>query len=130
MLGWWNHALVDFIEIRVESSLPLIDRWDLRPELLPTLTAPITHVKRHDLASGRIHRQPEPLLVHLLLHNTPHLIGFGVQSLNDDISRTGWELDVQVIRRSREALNHEVQEPRETDAHRATDPAQGNTLAQ
>jgi hypothetical protein len=107
----------------VKDGLPLIDLWDLGPELLSTLTAPITHVERYDLASCCMHRRQEPLLVCLLPDEAPRLIGLGIQPPNDHICRTGWELDVQVVGASRKALDHELQEPRETDAHIATEPA-------
>jgi hypothetical protein len=123
VLGWWNHALVDRIAIRVERSPPLIDRWYLGPEPFPTLTTPVAHVKRHDLARLGIHCKPEPLPVGLLRNKAPHLISFGFQPPNDDIGWPDWQLDVSVIGTGRKTLDHKVQEPCKTDAHRPTDPA-------
>jgi hypothetical protein len=37
---------------------------------------------------------------------------------------------MQVIRTGREAFDHKVQEPRETDAHSPADATQGNALTQ
>ena len=37
---------------------------------------------------------------------------------------------MQVIRTGRKAFNHNVQEPRKTDAHSTADPAKRETLAQ
>jgi hypothetical protein len=39
-------------------------------------------------------------------------------------------LDVQVIRTSRKALHHKVQEPREADAHGTADPTERDALTQ
>jgi hypothetical protein len=39
-------------------------------------------------------------------------------------------LDVSGLGAGRNALDHKVQSPRQTDAHRPTDPTQGNTFAQ
>ena len=70
-----------------------------------------------------IHRYPEPWLVRFLSHNAPQLIGFGVQLPNHHGCWTDWQLDVSGLRTGRKTLDHTVQEPGETDAHRPTDPA-------
>ena len=108
VLGWWNHALVDLISIGVERGLLLIDRWELRPELFPTRTTPVAHVKRNDLTRLGIHRHPEPLLVRLLRHKAPQLIRFGFQLSNHHGCWPDWQLDVSVIRTGRKALDHKV----------------------
>jgi hypothetical protein len=87
-------------------------------------------MKRHDLACLRVHGDPDPLPVGLLLHYTPHLIGLSLQPSQHHIGWTGRQLAVSVLGTGRKALNHDVQEPCETKAHRTADPAQGNALAQ
>jgi hypothetical protein len=67
----------------------LIYLWDLSPELFPSLATAVTNVKRNDLASCGVHSHPELLLVHLSLHKTPHLIGFGFQPSNHHV---GWTI--------------------------------------
>ena len=79
MLGWWNHALVGFVSIRMERGLLTVHQRDLSPQLFGSLTTPVAHVTRDDLACLGIHRHPEPLLVRFLSHTAPQLIRFGVQ---------------------------------------------------
>ena len=64
----------------MERRLVPVDRRNMRPELLATRAAPIPHMKGNNLAGGRIHSNPDPLLVGLLLHEAPHLIGFRFQA--------------------------------------------------
>jgi hypothetical protein len=114
----------------MEYGLLTVHQGDLGPQLLGTVTAAITHVKRNNLAGLGVDGNPDPWLMSLLLHEAPHLIGFGFQPSKHHIGWTGRQLDVSVIGTGRKALDHEVQEPRETDAHSPTDPMQGNALAQ
>jgi hypothetical protein len=87
-------------------------------------------MKRDELTGVRVHRDPDPWLVGLLLHNAPHRIGFGCQLPNDHVWWPSRPLDVSVIGAGRTALDHTVHDPREPDAHRPTDPAQGKALAE
>jgi hypothetical protein len=71
-----------------------------------------------------------PLLVRLLLHKAPHLIGFGFEPGQHHCGGTCGELDMEVIGTRSKALDHKVQEPRETDAHSPTDPTQRDAFPQ
>jgi hypothetical protein len=130
VLSRGNHPVVDLIAICIERGLLLIDRWDLRPELFPTLTTPIAHVKRNDLARLRVHSDPEPLLVRPLPDEAPHLVGFGFQLPNHHVGWTGRQLHVSVLGTSCKAFHHTAQEPRETDAHSPADPTERDALTQ
>ena len=57
----------------MERRLCTGDRRHSGPELLATLTTPMPSMKRHDVAGGRIHSDPDPLCVRLLLDPTPPL---------------------------------------------------------
>ncbi len=120
----WNHACVGVLLIRMEDGLFLVDQRNLGPERFGTLTTAITHVKRNDLAGDGVHSDPDPLLVGFPLHKAPHLVGFGFQPAQHHVRWTLRQLDVQVIRTSRKALHHKVQEPREADTHGTADPTQ------
>src|SRR5918999_3075040 len=72
VLGWWNHALVGLILIRMEYSLLAVLYGDIGPQLFGTVTTAITNMKRHDLARLGVHGNP--LFMGLLLHKAPHLI--------------------------------------------------------
>src|SRR5262249_29584627 len=57
-----------------------------------TVATAIAHMKRNDLARGRVHGDPHPLLVGFLLHETPQLIGLSFELAQDDIRRALWTL--------------------------------------
>jgi len=92
----------------MEHRLFPVDHRHLGPELLATRTTPISHMKRNDLAGGRVHGDPDPLLVRLLLHKAPPLIGFGFEPGHHHRSGTCGELDLEVIGARRKALDHKV----------------------
>jgi hypothetical protein len=94
MLGRWNHALVGFVLIRMEPGLLTVPQRNLGPQLFGSLTTPVAHVKRDDLARLGIHSNPQPLLVRLLSYKAPQLVGFGFQPPNYYIGWTDWQLDV------------------------------------
>lgn len=106
----------------MERRLCTGDRRHSGPELLATLTTPMPSMKRHDVAGGRIHSDPDPLCVRLLLDPTPPLIGFGFQPGHHDRGGTCGERDIKVIGARRQALDPTVHEPRETHAHGTADP--------
>src|SRR5207244_1797058 len=62
-----------------EGGLFPVDQGDLGPQCFGAVTTAISHMKCNDLASGRVHRDPDPLLIGFFLHETPHLIGFGLK---------------------------------------------------
>jgi len=95
----------------------------MRPEFLATRAAPIPHMKGNNLASDRIHRNPDPLLVGLLLDEAPHLIGFRFEAGEEHGCWLGWERDMEILGTGRKAFYHKVQEPRETDTDGTADPA-------
>jgi hypothetical protein len=123
VLAWRNHALIDLRSSGVDRGLRWIDFWDLRPELCPTLTTPVAHVKRHDLARLGVHGHPAPWLVRLLPDEAPHFIGLGFQPPHDHGCWLDWELDREVIGAGCDAFHSKVPEPREADAHSPADPA-------
>jgi hypothetical protein len=65
-----------------------------------------------------------------LLHNAPHLIGFGCQLPHHRVDWPDWQLDMSGIGTGGNAVDHHGQEPRETAAYRPTDAAQGQALTQ
>lgn len=81
----WDHALVGFILIRIEHRLRALHLWQIRPQLLRTITTAIADVKRNDLACLLVHGDPEPLLVGLLFHEATHLIRFHLKTPYDHI---------------------------------------------
>jgi len=52
-------------------------------------------MKRNDLAGLDGQGDPDPWFVRLLVHETPHLGGFGFQLLNEHICWTGWDPECQ-----------------------------------
>jgi hypothetical protein len=87
-------------------------------------------MKGNNLAGDRIHRNPDPLLVGLLLDEAPHLIGFRFETGEEHGCWLGWELDMEVLGTDRKAFHHKVQEPRETDTYGTADPAERDALPQ
>ena len=71
----WNHPCVSVILVRMKRGLFPVYQRDLGSECFGTVATPIADMKRNDLACLRIHGNPDPLPVGLLLHKTPHLIG-------------------------------------------------------
>jgi hypothetical protein len=125
-----NDALIDGILVRMEGGLFTGDPRNIRPEFLATVATPIPHMKRNDLAGGRIHRHPEPLFVGFVLHEAPPLIGFRLQPGQQHLSGLCGELGMQMLGTSRKAFDHKMQEPRETDTHGTADPPERETLTQ
>lgn len=124
-----DHAWIDGIVVRMQHRLVSGHQGHIGPERLPALVAPIPHVKRHNLAGGRIQGKPEPLLVRFLLYKAPPLIGFGCQAGQESRSGLGGERRMHVIGACRNTCDEKVQEPRETDAHGTADPTEGDALA-
>ena len=87
VLGWWHHALVGLIVIRMEYSLLVVLYGDIGPQLFGAVTTAITNMKRHDLARLGVHGHPDPWLMSLLLHKAPYLIRFGFQPSEHHV---GW----------------------------------------
>jgi hypothetical protein len=108
----------------------LIDRGDLAPQGFGTLAAPSAHVKRNNLTCGGVHGEPDPLLVGFLLHKAPHCVGFRLELVHPYVGWTGREPRMSMIGTGGKAFHHEVPQPRQADAHRAANPAQGEALAQ
>ena len=125
-----NDAFVHFILVRVKDGVLLIDRGALAPQGFGTLAATMAHVKRHNLTRCGVHGQPDPLLVGLLLHKAPHCVGFSLELVNQYWGWTGGEPHMEMSGAAGKAFHPEVQQPRQADAHRAANPAQGDALAQ
>jgi hypothetical protein len=118
------HPFIDFILVCMERRLFTVDHWHVGPERLATLATPIPHVKGNDLTRSRIHRNPDPLLVRLLLHEAPHLIGFRFQAGQQHRCWLCWEPDMEVIGTGRKAFHQKVQQPRETHTDGTADPTE------
>ena len=130
VLRCWDHALLDGILVGMKHPLFPVHQGDIGPERLSALVAAIPHVKGNDLTGRRIHRNPHPLFVRLLLHEAPHRIGFRFQARQQYGGGMCGERHMEVMRAGGEALDHKVYEPGETDAHRTADPAQREAFAQ
>src|SRR3712207_4258168 len=79
VLGWWNHALIGLVLIRMEYSLLAVIHRYIGPQTFGNVTAEITNMKCNNLARLVVHGDPDPLLMGLLLHRPPHLFRFGFQ---------------------------------------------------
>jgi hypothetical protein len=75
MLRRRDHALLDGLLVRMKCRLFPVHQGHIGPERLPALVAAIPHVKGNALACGRIHGNPDLLLVRLLLDKAPPLLG-------------------------------------------------------
>ena len=109
VLSGGNHAFVHHILVRIKRRLLTVCLGNLGPQLLGTLAAAITDVKRNDLSRFDIHCQPNPLLVLLLLDKARHFVGFHLTPLNHHILRTAHGLHVKMIRQSINALHEKAQ---------------------
>jgi len=130
LLRCWDHAFIDFILVGMACRLCTVDRRHVRPELLATRATPLSPMQRNDLAGGRIHGDPNPLLVRLLLDEAPHLIGFRCQPRHPHGERPGGGLGMQVLGTSRATFHQKVQQPGETHPNGTADPTEGDALAQ
>ena len=108
MLGWWNHALVGFVWIRMAPGRLTVHQGHLGPQLFGSLTTAVAHVQRDALARLCIQSHPQPWLVRLLSYTAPQLVSFGFQPPNDHIGWTDGQLDVSVLGTGRQALDHKV----------------------
>jgi hypothetical protein len=76
-----------------------------------TVVTATPHVEHNDLTRLLVHGAPDPLLVGLLLHETPHLVGFNLQMSNDHIPWGGEGRHgphMQMIRQRRQARDDKV----------------------
>jgi hypothetical protein len=94
------------------------------------MSAAMPDMKGNHLACFRVHGNPAPLLVGLLLDKAGHCIGFHLQPLYHHILRTGDGLDMEMIRQCFEALDEKTQEPLECHPHGTTNAAQRNPFEQ
>src|SRR5215468_8271094 len=124
MLRRRNDAFIDGILIRIELCLFTVHQRNMGPECFAAFTTPIPHVEGNDLTRCGVHRDPHPWLVGFLLHEAPHLIGFCFPAGHHHSGWPGWELDMEVLGTGREALDHTMQEPRQTDTYRMADTTQ------
>jgi hypothetical protein len=70
------------------------------------------------------------LLVRLILHKAVHFVGFCLHTAQEHITRTAWELNLQVLGSCLKAGNYEVHEPPHTDTNGTANAMQGNFLKQ
>ena len=81
-----------------------------------------------DLARGGVQRDPEPLLIRLLLHKAPPRIGFGCQPSQHPIRGMMWHPAMEVSRTGGQAVHHTMQQPGQADTHGAADAAEREAL--
>jgi hypothetical protein len=123
-----DHAFVGLILIGVKPGLLAIHHRDLSLQRLSALPPTIPHVEGNNLAGFGVHGNPDPWLVGSLPYGAPHLVGFSL--VNDDLGRSYRLPYMQAIGTRHKAFHHEVQQPRERDTYRTTDPARRDALAQ
>jgi hypothetical protein len=97
MLRRGNHPCVYHVLIGIERGVLTICPRNLRPQALGTLPAPISHVKGHYLTGLGVHRDPDPLLVGLLVDKAAHFIRFHRKLLNHHVTVTGDQLAAAVM---------------------------------
>src|SRR5215475_5695130 len=126
MLRRGNHPFVHDIVVGVKCGALTISHRHLCPEALGTPTTAVPYVKRNHLAACGIHRDPDPLLVRLLLHEATHFVRFYLQASNHNLAVASDGLDMEMIRQRLNTVNQKAQEPLGTHTDSATNAAQGN----
>lgn len=126
----WNHPCIGVVLIRLARRLRAVRLRQVRPQLFRAVTAAIADVKGNDLTRLLVHGDPDPLPIGLLLHETPHFVGFRLKTSYDHIIRGDNGLPIQMIGQCSKAGNHEVHEPADTDTNGATDAVQRDFLAE
>lgn len=130
MLHRGNYPCVHDILVGVKGGVLTIGHRNFCPEALGTPTTAVPHMKRNHLAACGIHRDPDPRLVRLLLHEATHFVRFDFQASNHDLAVAGDRLDVEMIRQRLNTVNQKAQEPLESHTDSATNAAQGNPFHQ
>jgi hypothetical protein len=87
-------------------------------------------MKRHDLTRLGIHRDPNPQLGGLLLHNAVYGIRFHLKAAHRDVVLTGGGLDVEMIGQRLNTMDQKAREPLEPNTHGTTDTRQRYSLPQ
>ena len=80
----WTHSPISRSAIGLECRLLAIYGGDPLPQLLGALGAAIFHVKGNHLASARIQRQPNPLLVTFVADKAQSFIDLDFQVLDNN----------------------------------------------
>ena len=75
----WQDSFRDVLLLGMARRRCTGDQRQRGPERLATLTTPIPPMQHNDLAGRRLHGDPAPLFVCLLLYKAPHLLGCGFQ---------------------------------------------------
>src|SRR5262249_22928056 len=86
--------------------------------------------ERNDLPGLLVHSEPHPLLVGLVLHEAPHLIGFHLQTPDEHLPRSRDRQHMQMIRQRCKAGGYKAHQPPDTDADGTADAMEGNLLAE
>lgn len=122
-LGCGKDTVVDCVAIRLEPRVRPIHYWNLSPQFFGTLPTTVPNVKGQPLPCVSLQREPEPLPVCLLPDKAPHLVGFCFQLVLQHSLAPCRVFDMEMSGSCLKALDHQVQQPSEADAHCAADPA-------
>jgi hypothetical protein len=108
MLRRGNDPLIHHMLIGVKCGVVTVHQRNLDPQTLGTLAAAIPHMKGNDLTCLGVHRDPNPLLVALLLHEARHFVRFDLKALNHPVLVRGDGLNVQMIRQRLNAVDEKA----------------------
>jgi hypothetical protein len=129
VLGRRNDTSIGFLLIRVKGGLLTICRRDIGPQLGCTFATPIANMEGHVLARGGVHRQPQPLLIRLLLDNATHFVRLNVRSLVDHRIWRGDGPYMQMVWQGGKACAHKVHKPPNAHTHHTANPVEADFLA-
>jgi hypothetical protein len=129
VLGRRNDASIGFLLIRVKGGLLTICCRDIGPQLGCIFATPIANMEGHVLARGGVHRQPQPLLIRLLLDKATHFVRLNVRSLDDHRIWRGYGPYMQMVWQGWKACAHKVHKPPNAHTHHTANPVEGDFLA-
>lgn len=118
MLRSGDDPNIDDILVRIKRRLLTIGFRNVSPQLPGAFATAIPDVKANDLAALGVHRQPYPLLVRLLLHETRHFVGFHLKTLDHDVRSARDRHDIQMIGQRLKLGNDKLQQPFESHPRR------------
>jgi hypothetical protein len=121
-----HHPRIDSRLIGRECRLLTVDCRNIGPPLLRTVVAAVSRGERHDWPRLRVHRDPDPWFVRLLLHEAPHRVRFHLKTPDEPIPGSRYGQHMQMVRQRRKADSPQTHEPSETDANRAAHAMEGD----
>ena len=123
-----NDTDIDHILVRIKRRLLTRNLRNVGPQLPGTFATAIPDVEANDLAALGIHRQPYPLLVHLLLHKTCHCVGFDLKTLDHNVCITRDRLDIEMVGQRLKLGDEKLQQPFESHPHRPANSPSGQAF--